>query len=284
GQGEGETATSAAEPMVGAEPSPGNGHLTPPPERASVPVEAGAGLGPAPAPVPSPATALVDVNASPLARSMARQAGLDLSALRGSGPRGRIVKVDVLAALAPERAIGSRRGSEAQAGPLSATPAIEFPPDGTPYDEVPHSRMRQVIARRLGESKRTIPHFYLAVHCRVDPLLRLREELQATDPGERKFSINDFAIRAAAVALRRVPEANASWTDGATRRYRQVDLAVAVATEEGLIAPVIRAADRKGLSELAAEVRDLAARARAGRLRPEEYQGGTFTVSNLGMY
>ncbi len=154
----------------------------------------------------------------------------------------------------------------------------------TPFDEIPHTPMRQVIARRLGESKRSIPHFYLAVNCQIDALLRLRSELQAQCEGGLKLSINDFVLRATALALRKVPEANASWTDEATRRFRRVDLAVAVATESGLITPIVRDADRKGLAELAAEVRDLAARAREGRLRPEEYQGGTFTVSNLGMY
>jgi pyruvate dehydrogenase E2 component (dihydrolipoamide acetyltransferase) len=143
--------------------------------------------------------------------------------------------------------------------------------------------MRRTIARRLGESKQTVPHFYLAAHCEVDELLRLRDELHA-QAGGLKFSVNDLLLRAAALALRQTPEANVAWTDAATRRYRRVDLAVAVATDAGLLTPVVRAADRKGLAEIAAEVRDLAARARAGRLRPDEYQGGTFTVSNLGMF
>ena len=139
------------------------------------------------------------------------------------------------------------------------------------------------MAQRLGESKRTIPHFYLEVNCRVDALLQLRSELQAGQDGPR-LSLNDFAIRAAALALRKVPEANACWTDAATRRFRRIDLAFAVATEAGLVAPVVRDADRKGLTELAAEVRDLVGRARLGRLRPEELEGGTFTLTNLGMY
>jgi pyruvate dehydrogenase E2 component (dihydrolipoamide acetyltransferase) len=153
-----------------------------------------------------------------------------------------------------------------------------------PYDDIPHSRIRQVIAQRLSESKRTIPHFYLEVNCRIDSLLQLRSQIQAQHGGGLKLSLNDLAIRAAALALRKVPEANTSWTDAATRRYRRIDLAVAVATDAGLVAPVLRDADRKGLAELAAEVRDLAERARQGRLRPEELQGGTFTLSNLGMY
>jgi pyruvate dehydrogenase E2 component (dihydrolipoamide acetyltransferase) len=226
-------------------------------------------------PVPPPPQ--LEAGVSPLARRMAGQAGLDLAALlgRGSGPRGRVVKADVLAALG----FGPDRDAPEPSSPVSLGGA-------PPFDEVPHSSMRQVIARRLGESKRTVPHFYLEVYCEVDALLRLRAELQASGgvgDGVR-LSINDFILRAAALALRKTPEANACWTESATRRYRRVDLAVAVATESGLVAPVIREADRKGLAELSAELRDLAARARAGRLRPEEYQEGTFTVSNLGMY
>ena len=254
-----------AEPTAAAPipPRPGNGHVTKSADSATAPAE--------------PTAAPAEVEASPLARSMAVQAGLDLSSLRGSGPQGRVVKADVLTALG----LGPDR--EAPSPPPVAAMEPKHPQVEAPYDEVPHSRARQVIAQRLGESKRTIPHFYLAVNCRIDALLQLRAELQARREG-LKLSINDFAIRAAALALGRVPEANASWTDAATRRYRRVDLAVAVATEAGLIAPIVRDADRKRLAELAAEVRDLAARARAGRLRPEEYQGGTFTISNLGMY
>jgi pyruvate dehydrogenase E2 component (dihydrolipoyllysine-residue acetyltransferase) len=227
---------------------------------------------------PTASRATADVKASPLARSMAIQAGLDLSSLQGSGPRGRVVKADVL------KALGFGPGLEDPSQPPCPATGAEPPWAETPFDEIPHTRMRQVIARRLGESKRSIPHFYLAVNCQIDALLRLRSELQAQCEGGLKLSINDFVLRATALALRKVPEANASWTDEATRRFRRVDLAVAVATESGLITPIVRDADRKGLAELAAEVRDLAARAREGRLRPEEYQGGTFTVSNLGMY
>jgi len=258
-------------------PRPSNGRQAKSADRVSFPAE------PESAPAvrrtePAIAFTPAQVNASPLARSMAMQAGLDLSSARGSGPQGRILKKDVLAAL------GAGPGLEA---PLPLPVAATDPEPlwgAAPYDQVPHSRMRQIIAQRLSESKRLIPHFYLAVNCRTGPLLQLRAELQASCAGGLELSINDLAIRAAALALLRVPEANASWTDAATRRYRRIDLAVAVATDAGLIAPVIRAADRKGLAELAVEVRDLAARARAGRLRPEEFQGGTFTVSNLGMY
>jgi pyruvate dehydrogenase E2 component (dihydrolipoamide acetyltransferase) len=220
----------------------------------------------------------VEVAATPLARSMASQAGVNLSAIHGTGPAGRVVQADVLAAL----------GYQARAKGVKP-PTLYAAPEPLPvdsagaYDEIPHSRIRQVIAQRLSESKQTIPHFYLEVNCRVDALLQVRSEIQAAEGG-LKLSLNDFAIRAAALALRKVPDANASWTDPATRRYRRIDLAIAVATKTGLVAPVVRDADRKGLSVLAAEIHDLAERARQGRLRYEELQGGTFTVSNLGMY
>jgi len=216
---------------------------------------------------------------TPLARSMARQAGLAVSSLQGSGPGGRVVVADVM------RALGLR--PELAGAPVPVATAVlaqETSHVDGPYDEVPHSRIRQVSAGRLGESKRTIPHFYLEISCRVDALLRVRAEIAGRRDGGLKLSINDFAIRATALALRSVPEANASWTDSAARRYRRIDLAFAVATEAGLVAPVVRNADRKGLAELATEVGDLTRRAREGRLRLDELQGGTFTVSNLGMY
>jgi pyruvate dehydrogenase E2 component (dihydrolipoamide acetyltransferase) len=210
---------------------------------------------------------------------MAFQAGLDLASLCGSGPSGRIVQADVLAALGLRLSPEAARPTRIVAGsrePISPSP--------TTYDEIPHSRIRQVIAQRLSESKRTIPHFYLEVSCRVDALLELRSELQATCADGLKLSLNDFAVRAAALALKEVPDANASWTDTATRRFRRIGLAIAVATDAGLVAPIVRDADRKDIAELAAELRDLTRRARDGRLRPEELEGGTFTVSNLGMH
>jgi len=278
----GETAATAALlPAAAAPITPrqSNGQLAKSADGVSHPAESESESAPALRRTePATAGAPAQVKVSPLARSMAMQAGLDLSSRRGSGPQGRILKQDVLAAL------GAGPGLE---GPLPRAVAATGPGPfwgAAPYDQVAHPRMQQVIAQRLSESKRLIPHFYLAVNCRIGPLLQLRAELQASCPGGLELSINDLAIRAAALALRRVPEANASWTDAATLRFRRIDLAVAVATDAGLITPVVRAADRKGLAELAGEVRDLAARARAGQLRPEEYQGGTFTVSNLGMY
>ena len=156
------------------------------------------------------------------------------------------------------------------------------------YTELPHSAMRKVIARRLSESKREAPHFYLTVECDIDALLATRKQLNerspADGPGAYRISVNDFIIRAAALALRKVPAANASWTDQAIRLYESADVSVAVAIPDGLITPVIRGADGKGLAEISAEMKDLAGRAREGKLMPEEYQGGTFSISNLGMF
>ncbi|MDF3839295.1 pyruvate dehydrogenase complex dihydrolipoamide acetyltransferase [Cupriavidus basilensis] len=213
--------------------------------------------------------------ASPLARRLAGQRGLDLATLTGSGPFGRIVKRDVeLAAAAPAAAPATAPSAAAPAAPMARTAEA--------FAEIPHSNMRRTIARRLSESKSTIPHFYLTADCRMERLLALRAEINANAP--RKISVNDFIVRAVAVALREVPAANVGWTDTAMRQYRQADIAVAVSTDAGLITPIVRAADTKPLSVISAEIADLAARARASQLRPEEYQGGSFSVSNLGMF
>lgn len=231
---------------------------------------------PAPAPAASSVSDSSHLNAGPLVLSMARQAGLDLATLQGSGAEGRVLLEDL------KKALGLR--PETRVEPARGPAPSRRSQETAPYQEVPHSRVRQVIADRLSESKRSIPHFYLEVQCRVDALLKVRSELADRREGGVKLSINDFAVRAAALALRAVPEANATWTEGATRRFSRVDLAVAVATDAGLMAPVLRDADRKGLLELSSDLRDLAQRAREGRLRPDELQGGTFTISNLGMY
>jgi pyruvate dehydrogenase E2 component (dihydrolipoamide acetyltransferase) len=234
--------------------------------------------------------------ASPLARRMAHHAGLDLAAIRGSGPQGRIVKADIEAALAHPG--GARPVAGAQAAVTTAPrPAAPGLPPGAPvsakeqvlalagnppYTEKPHSSMRRVIARRLAESKQTVPHFYETIDCTIDELLHIRERLNART--DAKISLNDFVIRAAALALRRVPAANASWSDDAILLWERVDIAVAVALDDGLITPIVKAADQKGLAQIAAETKDLAARARTGKLKLEEFQGGTFSISNLGMY
>lgn len=222
--------------------------------------------------------------ASPLAKRLAQDAGLDLSRVAGSGPHGRIVRRDVeavstgkLPMLAPA-AVPAAVPSRAKAAPIDAS---------MPFTEVPNSTARKTIARRLSEAKRDIPHFYLTLDCEMDALLKLRADLNARAPegkGGYKLSVNDFIIRAVALALRKVPAANATWTEDAIRLYANIDVSVAVATPMGLITPIIRRADTKGLAEISREIKDLAERARAGKLVPEEYQGGGFTISNLGMY
>ena len=215
--------------------------------------------------------------ASPLARRLAAQRGLDLAALRGSGPNGRIVKRDIEQAAAATVAAPAAASTPAVARP--STPQAQA---AEAFTEVPHSNMRRTIARRLSESKSTIPHFYLTADCRMERLLALRAEINANAP--RKISVNDFIVRAVAVALREVPAANVGWTETGMRQYHQADIAVAVSTDAGLITPIVRGADQKPLSCISAEIADLATRARASQLRPEEYQGGSFSVSNLGMF
>ena len=269
---EGEDA-AALDAASAAAPSPPAVEETPKPREASTPT-------------PVPEVEKGDRGfASPLARRMAKQAGLALDAVTGSGPHGRIVKADIVAALAggapaPIAAI-------APTAPTAPAPALETP-GMPPHTELPHSTMRRVIARRLAESKRDAPHFYLTVDCQIDALLATRKELNERSPAEGaeayRISVNDFVIRAADLALRKVPAANAAWTDDAIRLYQAADISVAVAIPDGLITPIIRGADGKGLAEISRAMKDLAGRARAGKLMPEEYQGGTFSISNLGMF
>lgn len=214
------------------------------------------------------------VFASPLARRLGRENGIDVAEIQGSGPHGRVVRLDVERALS-ELAPAEQMNSEVS---LDADSRIQT---------VPHTAMRRTIANRLSESKREVPHFYLTIDCDVGELLKLRSRLNAKGAEASpafKLSVNDILIYAVARSLRRVPEVNASWTNEATLRYQEVDVAVAVATEGGLLTPVLRQADRIGLAEITTTLRDLADKARAGRLAPSEYQGGGFTISNLGMY
>jgi pyruvate dehydrogenase E2 component (dihydrolipoamide acetyltransferase) len=241
---------------------------------------------PSPTPMTTPrplATETGDrVSASPLARRMAVQAGLDLAALSGSGPQGRVVKTDIEAALS-----GGGASPVAAVTPAAALSAPSTMVGEADYAEVPNSMMRKVIAQRLSQAKRDIPHFYLSADCAVDALMALRKDLNAKAPegeGAYKLSLNDFVVRAVALALRKVPAANATWTNEAVRLYSSIDVSVAVATPGGLITPVIRDADNKGLAQISAETRDMAGRAREGKLMPGEYQGGGFTISNMGMY
>ena len=205
--------------------------------------------------------------ASPLARRMAAQAGLDLSLLRGSGPHGRIVKADVDAGAA----------APAAAAPPSA-PAVD-----AAFELVPHTAMRKAIARRLTESKQTVPHFYLTVDCQIDQLLETRKELNSRSDAY-KISVNDMVIKMCAQALTEVPAANAAWSEEGARYFKSADIAVAVAVPGGLITPIIRDAQGKGLRIISNEMKELVGRAKEGKLKPEEYEGGTFSVSNLGMF
>jgi len=257
----------------------------PAPKPAAAPTPATPAASPTPA-APAAAPARMDgerIAASPLARRMAQQAGLDLTALRGSGPNGRVVKRDI------EGALGG--GAPAARAPAQAPIAVAAGPGaksladllGMTYQLEPHSNVRKTIARRLTEAKQTVPHFYLTVDCRIDELLRVRKEINGRFE-DVKVSVNDFVIRAAALALGQVPAANASWDDSGVLRYEHADVSVAVATPNGLITPIVKAAEGKGLATISREMKDLAGRAREGKLKPEEYQGGTFSVSNLGMF
>jgi pyruvate dehydrogenase E2 component (dihydrolipoamide acetyltransferase) len=225
------------------------------------------------------------VFASPLARRMAQQAGLDLAGVKGSGPNGRIVKADIEVALARGPAAAPAATPAAAPAPKPAAAPVAVT---APHTAVPNSSMRKVIARRLSESKATIPHFYVTMDIEIDALLKLRADLNARSPkdgaGAYKLSVNDLVIKATAAVLRRFPACNATWTDDAILQYHDVDISVAVSIPEGLITPIVRQADRKGLAAISNEMKDLAARAKTGKLKPEEFQGGGFSISNMGMY
>lgn len=222
--------------------------------------------------------------ASPLARRLAKEAGLDLASVAGSGPRGRIVRHDVEKALASGPVPVTPSAAAVPAPSSASVKSALQPMPWQPYTAEPNSSVRKVIARRLAESKQTVPHFYLSIDIELDALMKLRKQLNEVPSAEHKLSVNDFIIKACALALRKVPAANAMWTDDAVLRFDEVDVSVAVATDTGLITPVIRNADRKGLSTISAEMKALAKKAREGKLRPEEFQGGGFSISNLGMY
>lgn len=215
------------------------------------------------------------VFASPLARRLAADKGLDLSHINGSGPHGRVVKADVENAR-PQGAMKAQTS-----GPDARQLADML---GMEYEAIPNSSMRSVIASRLQESKQTVPHFYLTVECEIDALLAARQKINAEADGKYKLSVNDFVIKASALALKSVPQANASWTDEAILQYHNADISVAVATPTGLITPIIKEAEHKSLPAISVEMKELAKKARDGKLKPHEYQGGTFSVSNLGMF
>jgi pyruvate dehydrogenase E2 component (dihydrolipoamide acetyltransferase) len=234
------------------------------------------------------------VFASPLARRMAKQAGIDLSKVKGTGPNGRIVKADLDAApagkpleKAAEPPVAAASPAPVPAAPKAPAPA-PAPVVGAPHTKIPNSSMRKIIAKRLSESKQTVPHFYLTTNIEIDALLKLRAELNAASPkdgpGAFKLSVNDLVIKACAVALRRHPAVNASYTEEAILQYTDVDISIAVAIPDGLITPIIRKADALGLAAISNSMKDLGARAKSGKLKPDEYQGGGFSISNLGMF
>jgi pyruvate dehydrogenase E2 component (dihydrolipoamide acetyltransferase) len=286
----------AAKPAAAPQAAPGPAAAQAP---APVPINPKTAAPPTAAVTPTPTGAPSGNDrlfASPLAKRMAEQAGLDLRQIPGSGPQGRIVKSDI------EAAMGKPQAPRAPAAPAPASPAAggapsapragapSYPKDlivaqagNLPFTEIPHTGMRRTIARRMVESKQNVPHFNLTVDCEIDALLKFRSELNAKSD-KFKISVNDFVIRAAALTMRKVPRANASWSDDAVLLWNAVDCAVAVALEDGLITPIIKNADHKGLATIANEMKDLAARAKAGKLKLEEFQGGTFSISNLGMY
>jgi pyruvate dehydrogenase E2 component (dihydrolipoamide acetyltransferase) len=222
--------------------------------------------------------------ASPLARRMAKQAGIDLASVKGTGPNGRIVKADI-------DLVGEAPAAPKMETPVAAAPApkpVVAQKISAPHQVLKNSSMRKVIAKRLAESKQTVPHFYLVSHIEIDALLKLRSDLNAKSakdgPGAFKLSVNDLIIKACAVALRRHPQVNATWTEEAILQYDDVDISIAVAIPDGLITPIIRKADQLGLAAISHAMKDLGGRAKAGKLKPEEFQGGGFSISNLGMF
>ena len=258
---------------------------------AEVPAPSPAAAAPAPTPTPAatPAASGDRIKASPLAKRIAAQAGLDISTITGTGPHGRIVKRDVegvsTAAPAPAAAVTTPPSMVPAAPAISAEAPTYGPHDDIPFREERLSGMRKVIAKRLTESKTTVPHFYLTIECELDALLAQRKELNAklAESGG-KLSVNDFIIRATALALKKVPAANVQFAGDKMYWYERADISVAVAVDGGLVTPVVRGADGKGLGEISADVKELAGKAREGKLMPEDYAGGTISISNLGMY
>ena len=254
---------------------------------------------PTPAPAPKAAAPAAQANgydrtfSSPLARRLAKEAGIELGRINGSGPHGRVIARDV------EEAKSGKGLKAPSAAPAAGAPSIApsmsdkqilalFEPGS--YEVVPHDGMRRTIAQRLTASIQTVPHFYLTMDCDIGKLLAAREEINASAPKDKekkplyKLSVNDFVIKAMAIALQRIPNCNVSWTEAGMLKHKHSDIGVAVAMPGGLITPIIRNAETKSLSTISGEMKDFAARARARKLKPEEYQGGTTAISNLGMY
>lgn len=226
------------------------------------------------------ATSSARVFASPLAKRLAEQANVNLQSVKGSGPGGRIVKADIEGA---KKSSGPSGRVASSAAPAQGIDARDYATKlGQAFNEQTNSAVRKIIAKRLTESKQLVPHFYLTIDCEIDELLSLRKSLN--EAANAKVSVNDCVIRAVALAMKKVPAANASWTDDAILLYKDVDISVAVATPNGLVTPIIKQADTKSLMQISAEMKDLGLRAREGKLKPQEFQGGGFSVSNLGMF
>ena len=293
--GEDAKAVSAAAPIAKAPEKKSEPQAAP--AKAAAPAPQAAVSAPAPTAKAPAADNGARVFASPLAKRLAKDAGVDLSRVTGSGPHGRVIARDIEDARSGKGpGLGAMKPAAAQAPTTAAAPAsmsdkqiLGLYEEGS-YEMVPHDGMRRTIAQRLTASTQTVPHFYLTMDCNIGKLLTAREEINAAAPKDKdgkpayKLSVNDFVIKALAVALQRVPEANVSWSEAGMLKHRHSDIGVAVALPGGLITPIIRQAELKSLSVIANEGKDLIARARVKKLKPQEYQGGTSSVSNLGMY
>lgn len=296
-EGEDASAIDSAAPAPKAEAPKAEAPKAEEPKAEAAAAPAPAAKAEAPKPAPAPAKAGGDrVFASPLAKRLAKEAGIEIAAISGTGPKGRVIKADVEAAKSgktPLKAAASATSAApagaAMAGGLSKAQVLALYEEGT-YELVPADGMRKTIAARLTESKQTVPHFYLTVDCKIDALLAAREQINATAPKNKdgkpefKLSVNDFVMKAWAIALQRVPTANATWAGDSILYHKRSDVAVAVAIPGGLFTPVVKSCDTKSLREISEAVKDLATRARNKKLMPHEYQGGASSVSNLGMF
>ncbi|MEW5304831.1 MAG: hypothetical protein WDW36_007414 [Sanguina aurantia] len=271
---------TAADAQTGPKPAAAADAPSPPPTHAPVAVAAAAHTAPAASAAhTSPTPSGARIPSSPYAKKLAAEAGFDIALITsGTGPDGRITAADVTAAVA------SKKSAPPAAAAVLSTPraAAASPPADAAYADIPHTQIKRITAARLLESKQTVPHYYLTMEVQTDAMSKLREQINAG--GGPKISVNDFVIKAAALALKKVPGVNASWSADFTRVYSNVDVSVAVQTPLGLMVPIVRDADRKGLASISGDVKALAAKAKEGKLAPSEFTGGTFTISNLGMF
>ncbi|WP_038247754.1 pyruvate dehydrogenase complex dihydrolipoamide acetyltransferase [Ghiorsea bivora] len=274
---------SGQEPIVETHGTPAAVEAEPRPSVVPAPSEVAAAQTPVDTAAVERAANDKRIKASPLARRLAKQKGVNLAAIAGTGPRGRIVKADV--ENAAKRGISLGGGSQAFVPTaIRPLPTGPLPYHADEYEAIENSMMRKAIARRLTESKQQVPHFYLSIDVAMDRLMDLRAQLNESADGAFKLSVNDFIVKAVSKALVDVPAANASWADSHTYQHKHAHISIAVAIEGGLITPVVRFAEQKGIVDISNEIKELAGKARAGELKPEEYTGGTFSISNLGMY